>query len=224
LLVLLPVLRAVIWCCYTGNLFSHDIKLFFTIFYEPIHAHSDGLVLGLLLAHLEATDGDKYKSGFFASGWCVLAALGACILLIKLHFEILNHTGTTLFFGALVWFLLSKRRAWLGFLNWRVFYILSRLSFGMYLNHGYLHEGIAAFALKYVPSATTFPAWHTLVTFICLVVLSAGLAVVTFCLVEYPFLQLREKLLRVCSKRSRDAPFSRAKPNEMAAFGTDCTF
>jgi peptidoglycan/LPS O-acetylase OafA/YrhL len=195
LLVLLPVLRAVIWWCYTGNLFSHDIKLFSTIFYEPIHAHSDGLVLGLVLAHLEATDGDKYKSGFFASGWCVLAALGACIVLIKLHYEVLNHTGTALFFGALVWFLLSKRRAWLVFLNRRVFYVVSRLSFGMYLNHGYLHEGIAAFALKYVPLASTFPAWHTLVTFMGLVVLSAGLAVVTFCLVEYPFLQLRDKML-----------------------------
>jgi peptidoglycan/LPS O-acetylase OafA/YrhL len=55
LLVLLPMARAATWWWFTGGLASHDPQLFIRVLYEPIHTHSDGLVMGLLLANFEAT-------------------------------------------------------------------------------------------------------------------------------------------------------------------------
>jgi len=194
ILLLLPIVRALIWWRLTGGSFRHDTTLWPALYF-PIHTHSDGLVMGLLLSNVEAADSHIYKKGFLASGWSVLAALSSCILLKLVHHEIFDFTGVTLLFGASVWYLLSTRTPWLSFLNWRIFYLISRLSYGMYLNHEYMHERVASFAYEHswhqiLPAALSNAAVVSI-----LFILSACVSAVTFCMIEYPFLRLRERAL-----------------------------
>jgi peptidoglycan/LPS O-acetylase OafA/YrhL len=210
ILLLLPLVRGLIWWRLTGGSFRHDSELFPNLYF-PIHTHSDGLVMGLLLSNLEAAEGDTYKKGFLATGWCVLAALVACVLLKWAQREILDFSGITLFFGAAVWYLLSTRTRWLSFLDWRIFYVISRLSYGMYLNHEYIHERIAAFASDHDWHAVLPGALSNVAVVAILFTLSACISVVTFCAVEYPFLRMRE---RVLARRDEASPESNRHPAE----------
>ncbi len=161
--------------------------------YTPIHARADGLVMGLFLAHLEVFAGDRSKRGLAGSAWPVLAA--ACIFLLfrKSAGGAFNYTCYALVFGSCTWFLLTPR-AWLTVLDSRAFYVLSRLSFGSYLNHFYLHHPLAGLALRLLPFAEQSPLLHQLASFGFFVAASAAVAVLTFCLIESPFLRLREWL------------------------------
>jgi peptidoglycan/LPS O-acetylase OafA/YrhL len=127
--------------------------------------------------------------------------------------EIFDITGVTLLFGAIMWFLLARPMAkWLAPLRLWPFYLLSRLSFGMYLNHEYMHDWVANLALKYVPLADRAPAMNNIAAVAMLTLLSAAVAVLTFCAVEYPFLRLRSHLL---SRNTRQ--ISRAESNHQSA-------
>jgi peptidoglycan/LPS O-acetylase OafA/YrhL len=75
-----------------------------------------------------------------------------------------------------------------------LFYWISRLSFGMYLNHEY----IAPWVVERLLPALGLGRSHlvaNLAGVAVLVVISAAVALVTFCLVEHPFLQLRKIVL-----------------------------
>jgi peptidoglycan/LPS O-acetylase OafA/YrhL len=213
LLILLPAIRAGIWWNYTHDMMHHEHEIFIKHIYFPIHTHADGLVMGLLLANVEVAGDDQYKRGFLTSGWCLLLSVVACLGLQKLQREVLDFTGITILFGALVWFLLSRKPAWLSFLKSRVFFVLSRLSFGMYLNHEYMHKRVAAFALAHIPFANEVPALHNIAAAAILVVLAAMVATVTFCLIEHPFLELRTAVL---GKKSGGGPTG-GKPPVVAA-------
>lgn len=56
LFVLLPIIRAVAWWRLTGNPYQQDPEIFADYIYQPIHTHADGLIMGLLLANLKATE------------------------------------------------------------------------------------------------------------------------------------------------------------------------
>jgi peptidoglycan/LPS O-acetylase OafA/YrhL len=206
MLVLLPAIRAVSWWYLAGSLSRHDPILFLGTLYMPIHSHSDGLIMGLLIANLELTGVGQGGRVFFASGWCVLAALVACAGFQKLQREVFNFTGITLLFGAIVWFLLSRRRSWLSWLDAIPFYWISRLSYGIYLNHPYFVDHVVDFSRAYIPLADRYPALHDAATAGIVMALSTALSFVTFCLVEYPFLQLRRYMMRGEGTRSHVAP------------------
>jgi peptidoglycan/LPS O-acetylase OafA/YrhL len=194
LLLLLPAIRAMTWWHATGG-FQHDQKLWFPLIYSPFHTHSDGLVMGLLIANYETTSASRDRSGFLTSPWALPVAIAVCLLLQKLQSETFDFTGLTLVFGAAVWFLLFNKSTWLGFLDNKIFYVLSRLSYGMYLNHEYMHDSIAQLTLRDLPLAHSLPALHEMFAVALLAAASAAVAAVTFCLIEWPFLQLRDRLL-----------------------------
>jgi peptidoglycan/LPS O-acetylase OafA/YrhL len=120
---------------------------------------------------------------------------GAAALLIGLNVlqkEIFNFSALAAFFGAVVWLGLHRR---VRVFDSRVFYWISRLSFGMYLNHEYMGPWIVVRILPRLPFANI----HLLSNVIgvgVLTVSSASVALVTFCLVEHPFLQLRKSVLK----------------------------
>jgi peptidoglycan/LPS O-acetylase OafA/YrhL len=203
LLVLLPLVRAVRWWTLTGDLFRHDAQQY-RVFYQALHYHADALVMGLLLANWDVAGAGKRRPGFWSSGWAPVLGLAVCVALHRIQHEVLNFTGVPLFFCAVVWFLTSARRTWLSFLDSRAFYLLSRLSFGMYLNHCYLHEAVAGLTLRYLPGASACPALHFLASAAVLTVLSALAAAVTFCLIEYPFLKLRGKPTALGKEKAAD--------------------
>ena len=65
----------------------------------------------------------------------------------------------------------------------------------MYLNHEYMHEMVAAFAYEHSWHDTLPAALSNAAVVSILFILSACVSAVTFCMIEYPFLRLRERVL-----------------------------
>ncbi len=175
LLGLVPVLRAAIWIHGTGHFFSHDPQLFSPIYYRSI-THCDGLIIGLIIANLWETHTQPKSK--LAKPWLLVIlgtlSLGALHVLQK---EILDFTGLALFFGSFVWLGVQRRVA---VFNSRLFYWISRLSFGMYLNHEYIAPWVVERMLPHLGLSRSH-LLANLVGVAVLVVISAAVALVTFC-------------------------------------------
>jgi peptidoglycan/LPS O-acetylase OafA/YrhL len=76
------------------------------------------------------------------------------------------------------------------------------LSFGMYLNHEYMLPWIVHTILPRLPFSTFSRLLTNLVGVVIATLFSAGIALITFCLVEYPFLQIRKNVLGHRSKNT----------------------
>ncbi|MEP6754870.1 MAG: acyltransferase [Chthonomonadales bacterium] len=190
LLALIPAMRAAIWVHHTGHFFYHDPALFATMYYK-FHTHCDGLIIGLIISNLWVSY-NKPRSPLWKSSLILLGGFVLLVVLRELQHEIFIFTGLAFFFGSLVWFGLASR---INFFQSRPFYWISRLSFGMYLNHGYLVSPVLKSFLPHIhflpPSSIAAQLLGTMI----LTGLSAAIAIVTFCLVEHPFLGLRMRLL-----------------------------
>jgi peptidoglycan/LPS O-acetylase OafA/YrhL len=182
-------LRALLWVHVAGGFFQHTAAMFSQIYYNSI-THCDGLIAGLIVANLWVTQ-EKTRSRFSKPG--ILVALSIAFLLVSHMFqkEIFDFTSLALFFASLVWFGLQHRPA---IFNSRIFYWISRLSFGMYLNHEYMVSWVVN---KLLPSShvSTITSLAANLTGVILIILFSALtALITFCLVEHPFLQLRKRM------------------------------
>lgn len=196
ILLFVPVLRAIIWVCVTGHFFHHDPKLFAPLYYSSL-THCDGLIVGLIIANLWIA-GEKRIAGF-KNPWLLVAAVSALSLALHLfQNDIFDFSILALFFGSLVWLGLQRR---LAIFDSRIFYWLSRLSFGMYLNHEYMCPWIVKTILPRLP----FSSLRILSNLAGLAIagtFSATIALVTFCCVEHPFLQMRKAVLEHKSAQS----------------------
>jgi peptidoglycan/LPS O-acetylase OafA/YrhL len=191
LLVLVPLIRAAIWIHRTGHFFHHDPALFAAAINFPFHTRCDGLIMGLIISNLWVSR-DKASPGKWKSYLLVGAAAVAMVLLRDLQHEIFSFTGLALFFGSLVWFGLTTGSK---LFQSRLFYWISRLSFGMYLNHPYLINPVLKSLLPHFRLFPPSSVGNQLLGTVILTVISAAVALVTFCLVEQPFLNLRKLLL-----------------------------
>jgi peptidoglycan/LPS O-acetylase OafA/YrhL len=191
LLVLFPVLRAITWWRLTGSFSHHDSELWVLRIYLPFHLHADTLVMGLILSNLVASG--AADRGLRWSLWILPLAAVVCFPLVLLQREVFSFTEVALLFGACARFAVSPMATRIPLLGSRVFYVLSRLSFGMYLNHRYFESLVVDFFTQRVPLAE--PGLQFLSIYVSLALVSALVAVVTFCLVEHPFLALRSELL-----------------------------
>ena len=112
--------------------------------------HADGLAIGLLLAWLRVFYPELMKSKRLPACLCgAMIVLG--IVLYAINQVLFNYTSLGLIFGAppcgvSVWKRLPK------LLDWHGFYIISRLSYGMYLNHFGLLEPTARPAVAFAPA------------------------------------------------------------------------
>jgi peptidoglycan/LPS O-acetylase OafA/YrhL len=181
-LLALPAIRAIEWLLFTGSLSLHDNQTAWGPIYTNFHTHCDGLIVGLLLSHLK-TFGVPRWAGFIDSRITLIAAFAFFLGLRWLHHEIFIFSGLAIFFGSLLWqgTILSPR-----FARSPIFYWVSRLSYGMYLNHEYL--------LRYALKLNIFksPLLAEITAIAVVVIASAALAYVTFRLIEEPFLQIRD--------------------------------
>jgi peptidoglycan/LPS O-acetylase OafA/YrhL len=189
LLCAVPVLRAAIWIHGTGHFFKHDPKLFSPIYYHSI-THCDGLIMGLIIANLWETRTQLRSK--LANPW-VIVALGTLSMAVLhvLQKEIFDFTALALFFGSFVWLGLQRS---IPVFNSRLFYWISRLSFGMYLNHEWIAPWVVARIVPHVGLSRSH-LLANLIGLLVLIIISAAVALVTFCLVEHPFLQLRKIVL-----------------------------
>lgn len=190
MILFVPLLRAAVWIHVTGNFFQHDPRLFAPLYYSSL-THCDGLIMGLIIANLWVKRVPRVVG--ISNPWGLVAV--AVALLIALHMlqkEIFDFTALALLFGSLVWLGIQRQ---IPLFNSRLFYWISRLSFGMYLNHEYMCPWIVHTILPRLPFSTYSRLVTNLIGVIIVVILSAAIALVTFCCVEYPFLQLRKRVL-----------------------------
>lgn len=181
------IVRGATYYAHSGHIFARNPAAFETLYY-PFHTHCDGLIAGLLVSKLASG-----KSTFhMRRPWLIV--LAGLVFLVGVHAlqpEILDFTALAVFFGALVWWGTQRN---ISLFNHRVFYWLSRLSFGMYLLHAYLIAPLFRHTLPHMVARSGPLA--SVLYFAVLVVCSALLSAVTFCLIEHPFLVLRTAVLR----------------------------
>ncbi|HVO32956.1 MAG TPA: acyltransferase [Elusimicrobiota bacterium] len=182
-LLLLPVLR---WRIVRNVPLSRIPEM---RYYFPFHTHSDGLAAGLILAWI----------GVMRPSWMTInrgKALGITVIGIGLAF-VLRHLSQGVFrfsslaalFGSVTYFLLTFRPL-PRVLQWQGFYVMSRLSYGMYLNHFHLLDFTAALALRAGKGSIGF-----ILCWVVSVMASMLASFATFAIVELPFLRMRERRL-----------------------------
>jgi peptidoglycan/LPS O-acetylase OafA/YrhL len=207
LLLSVLILRAIVWIHVTGHFFSHNTQLFATISYSSV-THCDGLIIGLIISNFWVTR-DKPALKVATPGVLIAVAAVLMIGLNHIQREVFDFTVLALLFGSLVWLGLQRR---IGLFNSHLFYWISRLSFGMYLNHEYMCPWIVGSLLPKLPFSTRLPEFTNLMGVALTTLFSAGIALVTFCLVEHPFLQMRKAVLG--RHHNNSAPDSEFLPSQ----------
>jgi peptidoglycan/LPS O-acetylase OafA/YrhL len=169
-----------------------------TDMYTPFHLHNEGLTIGLMIALIAVSapsllDGTSGRNArvVAVSGIAVLAAL----FLRAVNGIVFPFLALALIYGSAVTLLLAVGKRRNAILDSRFFYLISRLSYGMYLLHFTVLRSVAphvASALKHVGGQNPV---IVLLTLSATIACSALLAAVTFVLIEHPFLMLRDRLL-----------------------------
>jgi peptidoglycan/LPS O-acetylase OafA/YrhL len=164
----------------------------------PIHLHSEPLLIGLIIALLSTTRPEWFEKrppgqvawaslGIFAA----LAATG--IALDLFNKDIFAFLALGLIFGGATYVGLVDRSLLTRPLHAKLFYPISRLSFGMYLNHFIVVPGSTLWVVSQfgsLPAPLVFTLGLLVGTSISIVA-----ATITFLLVEHPFLLLRSRAL-----------------------------
>ncbi len=185
LLALMPVVRAVV--------LQGRGEAGFDRIYAPIHTHCDGLLVGLFLAWLSVARpralGPEQRHPW---RWPLLAIVVG-LALREIDRPLFSFTGLALVYGGLVTLGLRAGPRVRSLTAWRGFHVLSRLSFGMYLNH---FEVLPRILPRLTPALVEVvgTGWVLAAVVFSIAVLSSALvASITFVLIEEPFLALRER-------------------------------
>lgn len=180
-LIVLPLIR------YLTTLGMHDPLAIRNAIYYPFHTHSDGLAVGLLIAWLLTWKPEVLHMG----RWLDVALVIICVAGFCLWYAvspIFLFSTVAIAYGALTLSLLRLGEAPL--FRSPIFYVISRLSFGVYLIHPGVMGQIESLHLHI---GSGFKA------FACAFLLVAGLSFVvaffTFSWIELPFMKLRDSLL-----------------------------
>lgn len=196
LLAAIPVVRTVTRASLIASGYSGEALEW--RMHSPIHLHSEPLLIGLLIALLSTVYPHWFAKrpqgqiawralGIFG----VLAAVGMALDVMNKHIFAFFALG--LIFGGAVYVALVDRSILTRPLHAKLFYPISRLSYGMYLNHFLVVPQSTAWVVRNMqglPTSVVFVTGLLLGTAI-----SIGVAVLTFLLIESPFLQLRGRLV-----------------------------
>ncbi len=164
--------------------------------YLPMYTHADGLAVGLLLAWFGIFYPELIKSKRLRLSTCgAMVVLG--IVLYVINQVLFNYTTLGLLFGAAaLWGIGLEKTPKV--LDWHGFYIISRLSYGMYLNHFGLLSRLRMLLLSLRLKGGE-PAFWAL--YFVSVLASVAIAFVTFQLIEWPFLQIRARWMESSKKK-----------------------
>ena len=156
--------------------------------YFPFHVHSDGLAVGLLIAWIMTWKPEVMRLGRWLDVVLLLICVGTFAFWYRGSLPLL-YLSVGVCYGALA--LLLLRIPPPPIFRWRVFYVISRLSYGVYL----IHLGLLKHVMPYYTRlfGHAFPGYFA-AFFLCGAV-ALGLAFITFSFVELPFLRMRDRLL-----------------------------
>ena len=172
--------------------------------YYPFHTHSDGLAMGLLISWIMTWKPELLRIGRWLDVVLGLVFLVGCYFWYSVHLTFLYST-VAISYGALALMFLRIRLPFP--LRSKAFYVISRLSFAVYLIHWSLFEYVMPYHTQFFGKGFRsllcgFVIWGTV---------SLALAFITFSFIELPFLKLRDRLL---------AKNSVIKPAPVMAFTT----
>jgi peptidoglycan/LPS O-acetylase OafA/YrhL len=190
LLVAEPVIRAII-----VNAHGHSAsmkEIFDTKLYTPIYVRADGLLVGLLIANF-MDDNKKLspqRSILILVASVVIATLGR-----KTFQVVFESTGNALFFGAITCLSLSLPRLGLPLFASRPFFVISRLSFGMYLSHLLFMTVLSRWFHGQLSTMSIPPVISNISFFSIILVTTFLYSLIIFYVIEWPFLKLRDRLM-----------------------------
>ena len=188
-LALLPCLRAI-------QLAQHPGQPPGAVIFMPFHTHTDGLAAGLLLAWI-AVVCNGWWNGSKGRLWLPLAIAATGLALRLTGAQVFSYTALALLYGALILVGVRRHRT-VPLESWRGFHVLSRLSYGVYLNHLAIIESVAPYLSRHMAKLSSNLGVFS-VTFVALWAASLALAFVTYSLIEKPFLDVRDRLLEAHS-------------------------
>ncbi|HEX7941267.1 MAG TPA: acyltransferase, partial [Gemmatimonadaceae bacterium] len=170
LLASVPVVRAVTRARLTG--LGLPPQVLADKMQYPIHLHCEPLLIGLLLALLATTRPEWFeKKAPGQLAWRALAVMlamsAAGILLDKYNKDIFAFFALALIFGGATYFGMVDRSLLTRPLHARWFYPISRLSYGMYLNHFVVFPGSTEWVVRHgrgLPTTLVFVAGLVLAT------------------------------------------------------------
>ncbi|HEY0780467.1 MAG TPA: acyltransferase [Gemmatirosa sp.] len=173
----------------------HDVK---QALYSPFHLHNEGLAIGLLIA-LAATIAPQWISGArehrARTAAIVVGALALGAALDVTSAVVFPFLALALIYGAITVGLLAVGPALPNVLRARGFFTISRLSYGMYLNHFAVLRWIVPPVARGLRGALGDHRATVALALLFALVCSAAIAAITFVVVERPFLLLRERVL-----------------------------
>ncbi len=165
------------------------------VIYLPFHLHSDGLAAGLVISWLSVFCSEWWSSGRGAI-WIPTTAILVGLGLRFLGKDVFSYTALAFIYGGLALFGLRVQFA-NRLASWRGLFVISRLSYGTYLNHLALIEALPASWVRTISSSYGENSIVFLLAFLSVCAISMALAFVTFALIERPALLLRERILHV---------------------------
>lgn len=190
LLVALPFVRYLTLSAYHGEI-THDVAV--RIIQLPFHTHADGLLAGVLLSWVSILKPDHLRQLPFLRNliWPIILVLVG--LLLRGFDRLFGLSALALIFGGMTLFVLRDRSGLRKLYDQRIFYLTSRLSYGMYLNHfPILSFGVPLLVAARISNKdyVNFFIGYPIMVFASMMVAAA-----TFILIESPFLQVRERWL-----------------------------
>lgn len=206
LLVALPFIRYLTERAYHGEL-THDVGV--RLIQLPFHTHADGLLAGLLLSWVSILKPDHLRPLPFLRNliWpMILVVMG---FLLRSFDRLFGFTALALIFSGATLFVLRDRSALQKLFNKHIFYLTSRLSYGMYLNHFPLLSFLVPVLVAARISNRTYVNFF--IGYPLMVLASMVVAAATFILIESPFLQLRERWL-AAKNRANEVSRADLKP------------
>jgi peptidoglycan/LPS O-acetylase OafA/YrhL len=194
LFALLPLVRLFVLSLHEGPIVD---PLPVHLIYTPFHTHSDGLFAGLIIGWVSVMRPDFLKPTTFGRNLATLVCLSVLGITLRVVDKFLfAYTGLALMFAGMVIFVLRDNSLFSRIAANRVFYVLSRLSYAMYLNHfailAWLMPGLVAWLSQH--QLSTGVAGFAIGYFVILG-LSICIATVTFVVIESPFLRIRDRWL-----------------------------
>ncbi len=165
----------------------------------PIHVHADALLLGALIALVSVLRPAWFKrtpaDGFSRAGFAIM--VGATAVALALHWinrELFAFLSLALIFGGVALFVLLDHSMLSRPLKSWLFYPISRLSYGMYLNHFLFAPSVVGLAVAALMRVTTSPTLIFFGSLLAGTIASFVIAAGTFVLIEHPFLLLRDRV------------------------------
>jgi len=181
--------------------------------YSAFHLHSQALIVGLIISLVVVRRPEWFRTvGKEHARWMVIAAsmvmVVAGLALRTVDRQVFAYTALGLIYGGAMLWAMCDRSVLSAPLRARIFYPLSRLSYGMYLNHLLFFSGAAYFFMQ-LARGGGLPEWGVfLLGIIVATLISIVMAVATFIAIERPFLELRRRLIqrRPSAQAERPAP------------------